>query len=115
MPRRKGHPVVGANRTWEPEVLERPLEDGKRELLLRRRQRLAGQQVAAREVGDGERIAVFPISELELAFVVGTPEGIRLRRARELGARGRGPAAAAPPDPTLAGAHPPGPTDRPPR
>src|SRR5439155_1453803 len=96
MPRRKGHPVVGANRTWEPEVLERPLEDGKRKLLLRRRQRLAGQQVAAREVGDGERIAVLPIAELELAFVVGTPEGIRLRRAREYRAGGRGRAAAAP-------------------
>jgi hypothetical protein len=31
MPRRKGHPVVGANRPGEPEVLERPLERGKGE------------------------------------------------------------------------------------
>src|SRR5207249_11624663 len=81
------------------------LEDGKRELLLRRRQRLAGQQVAAREVGDGERIAVAPIAELELAFVVGTPEGIRLRRARERSAGGRGPAAAAPLDQAVAVEH----------
>src|SRR5881296_2987100 len=105
MPRRKRHAVVGAHRPGEPEVLERPLEDGKRELLLRRRQRLAGQQVAAREVGDGERIAVLPIAELELAFVVGTPEGIRFRRARERRTGGRGPAAAAPLDQAVAVEH----------
>lgn len=105
MPRRKRHPVVGANREREPEFLKRALEDGKRELLLRRRQRLAGQQIAAREVGDGEGIAVAPIAELELAFVVGTPEGIRRRRAGERGARGLGPAAAPPLDQPVAVEH----------
>ena len=61
-----------------------------------RRERLAGQQVAAGEVGDRQRIAVPPIAEHELAFVVGAPQRIRLGGPRERGARGR-VAAPAPP------------------
>jgi hypothetical protein len=38
----------------EAKLLERALEDGKGEFLLRRQQRLARQQVATREVGDRE-------------------------------------------------------------
>jgi hypothetical protein len=56
-------------------------------------QALAG---SVAEVGDGERIAVAPIGEHELALVVGAPEVIRGSRARER--RSLGPiASAAPP------------------
>ena len=57
-------------------------------------ERLAGQQVAAGEIGDRQRIAVPPIAEHELAFVVGAPERVRLGRPRQLGAGGARPAPA---------------------
>jgi len=55
---REGHAVVGANRVREPKRFERALEDGEGECLLRRGERFTRQQVAAREVGDRQRIAV---------------------------------------------------------
>ena len=72
----------------QPKILERPLEDGEGVQLLRRRERFAGQQIAAGEVGDGQRIAVAPVGEHELALVVGTPEVIGLAGLRERGALG---------------------------
>ena len=83
---REGHAVVGPDRLREATLLERALEDGEGELLLRRRQGLAGQQVAAGEIGDRQRVAVPAIAEHEFAFVVRAPEGIRLGRPRERGA-----------------------------
>lgn len=52
---RERHAIVGANRAGQPEVLERPFEDGEGELLLRGRERLARQEVATGEVGDRQR------------------------------------------------------------
>jgi hypothetical protein len=40
-------------------------------------QSVAAQQVAAGEVGDGQRVTVAPIGEHELALVVGTPKIVR--------------------------------------
>ena len=93
--RRERDAVVGPDRLREAKLLEGALEDREGELLLRRRQRLARQQVATGEVGDRQRIAVAPIAEHELALVVGAPERIRLGRPRERGAgRASAPAAA---------------------
>src|SRR4051812_336432 len=59
-------------------------------------ERVAGQEVSAREIGDGERIAVLPVRQSELAFEVRTRQGIRLGRGAERGA-GRAVAARPPP------------------
>src|SRR4029453_6174398 len=94
MRRGKRDAVIGANALGQAKFLERALEDGKGEGFLGGGQRFTGEEVPARKIGDRQRIAVPPIPELELAFVVGAPERIRLRRARELGARGARPTAA---------------------
>src|SRR5262245_60222953 len=93
---REGYAVIGPDRLWQAEGFERLLEGGEGEFLRRRRQGLAGEQKPAREVGDRERIAIPPIAEHELAFVVGTPEGVRNGRPRELAARGDVPPPAPP-------------------
>jgi hypothetical protein len=95
MCRRKGDAVIGANPLRESKLLEGPLEDGERELLLGGEQRLAREQVATGEVGDRQGIAVPPIAEEKFPFVVGTPERIRVGRSRELGSGGAGPPPAA--------------------
>src|SRR5580704_6651631 len=71
---REGHPVVAADRPRQPEVLEGPFKDGKSIDLLGRRQCLATQQVAAGEVGDGQRVAIATIREHELALVIDAPQ-----------------------------------------
>jgi len=82
----KRRAVVGANGAGQPHLLERPLEGGEGVPRLCRRQRLAREQIPAGKVGDGQRIAVPPIGEHELAFVVGAPQIVRLIGARERGA-----------------------------
>ncbi len=57
MRRRKRDAVVGPNHVREAKFLEGALKDREGELLLGGQQRLARQQVAAREVGDGQRPA----------------------------------------------------------
>ena len=91
---RKRHPVIGPDRARQAKFLERALEDREGEFLLRGRQRFTGQQVAAGEVRDRQRVAVPPIAEHELAFIVGAPQGIRLGGPRQ---RGAGRAVAPPP------------------
>src|SRR4029078_394183 len=76
MPGGKWQPVVGPNSVWQAEFLKRPLEDRKGEFLLGGRQRLACQQIPAREIRDRERIAVPTIAEQELAFIVRAPERV---------------------------------------
>ena len=70
----EGHAVVGTNRPGQTELLEDSLEDGEGVDLLGGRQGFAGEQVAAGEVADGERVTVAAIGEHELAFVVGAPQ-----------------------------------------
>jgi hypothetical protein len=53
-----------------------PVEHGEGVGLLGARQRLAGEQVAAGKVAHGERVAIAPIGEHELALVVGAPQSI---------------------------------------
>src|SRR6185503_5021124 len=71
MRRRKRDAVVGANQLRQAEFLE-----------------------GAREVGDREGVAVLAIAEKKLAFVVGTPERIRLGGAGQRSPRGAWPPAA---------------------
>ncbi len=85
---RKRDAVIGPNHLRESKLLERALEDREGELLLGGQQRLARQEVATGEVGDRQGIAVPAIPEEKLPFVIGTPQRIRLCRARELGSRG---------------------------
>src|SRR5438045_9085770 len=80
---RKRDTVIGPNHLGEAKLLEGALEDREGELLLGGQQGLARQQVATGEVGDREGIAVSAIAEKKFAFVVGTPEHIRLRGPRE--------------------------------
>ena len=91
-PRRTGTPLSVRIACGQAKVLEGALEDGEGVALLRRRERLTREQIAAGEVGDRQRIAVAPIAEQELAFVVGAPERIRRRSA----ARARCPSAPVP-------------------
>ena len=72
----EGHAVVRADGVGEPVLLKRALEDGEGVAFLGGRERLAREQIAAGEVGDRQRIAVPPVAEQELAFVVGAPEAI---------------------------------------
>jgi hypothetical protein len=69
-----------------PKILEGAFEDREGHGFLRGGERLAGEQVAAGKIGDGERVAIASIAQHELAFVVGAPEhvgfgGPRQRRA----------------------------------
>src|SRR5947207_12803491 len=80
------HTVVGANGFREAEFFEHPLEHGEGVDLLGGRERLAGKQVAAGKVTDGERIAIALIGEHELAFVIGAPQIIRQNRPGQVGA-----------------------------
>ena len=73
MRRGKRDAVVGANHLREAKLLEGTFEDREGKFLLRRQQRLASEEVATGEVGDGQRIAVFAIAEQKLVFVAGTP------------------------------------------
>src|SRR5688500_13682736 len=68
--------VVGADRTWQAEVLEGALEDGKGEVGLGGLEAFAGQQVAGAVITDGQWVTVLLVAEHELALVVGAPESI---------------------------------------
>jgi hypothetical protein len=74
------HAVVGADRQGQAELLEHPLEHGEGIDLLSGRQSLTAQEIAAGEVADGERVAVAPIGEHELALVVGAPQIVGVQR-----------------------------------
>src|SRR6185437_609829 len=70
--------VVGADGLGQAELLEGGLEHLERIGFLGAGERLASDQVAAGEVGDGQRIAIAAVSEHELALVVGAPQIIGL-------------------------------------
>ena len=80
MTRGEGHAVVGPDRSWQTEFLKGALEHGEGELFLRRRESLAGQQVAAGEIGDRQRITVPPVAQHELALVIRAPQRVGLGR-----------------------------------
>ena len=88
MRRRERDAVIGPNPLGKSKLFEGALENREGELLLRGAEGLAREQVTTGEVRDGQRIAVLAIAEQKLAFIVGTPERIRVGGSRELGPRG---------------------------
>ncbi len=78
MGRGKWDPVVGSDGLGHAKVTECVFEDTEGELGSGGVQSLTGQQVSGGVIGDGERIAVLPVTQFELALVVGTPQSIGL-------------------------------------
>ena len=76
----EGRPVVGAEGPRAPVRLKDPIKDRLSACRRRRRQRLAGQNVAGEGVLDRERIAVRAALQPKLALEIGRPD-----RARPLG------------------------------
>ena len=70
----EGDAVVGADGLRQAALAEKLLEGGDGEVFAGRFQRLAHQQEARGMVGDGQRIAITPVAELELAFEIGAPK-----------------------------------------
>lgn len=69
----EGHAIVGADRQWQTEVIERAFKYGKCELFFCGSQGFTAQEITAGEVGEGKGIAVAPIGEHKFALVVGAP------------------------------------------
>src|SRR4029434_10016520 len=80
--------VVSANGQGQAEFLEHALEYGEGVDFLGARQCLAAQQVAVGKVGEGERVAIAPIGEHELALVVGAPQLVGTQGLGQGGALG---------------------------
>ena len=74
---------IRANRARQAAFTEQALEGAKSQFFARRFQRFAQQQEARGLVGDGQRITVSAIAELELAFEVGAPQIIGRRALRQ--------------------------------
>ena len=85
------HAIVGADRLGQAALLEELLEGGDGEVFAGRFKRLAEQQIARGVVGDGQRIAVPAVAELELALEVGAPEVVGRGARRQRRASGAVP------------------------
>jgi len=70
----EGYPVICPDRFGQAVFAKESLEDGDGVLSSGVAERLTADEIATREVDDGERIAVAAIGEHELALVVGAPE-----------------------------------------
>src|SRR5215217_1972010 len=66
--------IIGANGLGQSELFENGLKHGESVDLLGGGERLASEDIAAGEVGDGQRVTVAAVGEHELALVVGTPQ-----------------------------------------
>src|SRR6516225_4683050 len=76
MGRSEGKPVITTAVGRQTAFFKQSLKDRKGEVFAGRGQRLAGQQVAAGMIGDGQRVAVVTIAEQELALVIRAPQFI---------------------------------------
>jgi len=70
----EGNAVIDADGLGQAEFLECVLEHGEGIGFLGGEERLAGEQIAAGEVADRQRVAIAPVGEHELALVVGAPQ-----------------------------------------
>lgn len=91
--RSEGDTVIGTDGLWNPELFENTLKDGESELGTGRCESFAGEQVTGAVIGNGERIAVLPVTEQELAFVVSAPQAVGLVCSGQDGALGFVPSA----------------------
>ena len=80
----EGTAIVGADDRGSPKSLKARSNTVNAYVSLVVVQRVAAQQVAAREVGDGQRIAIALIGEHELTLVVGAPQIVRSGRHRQV-------------------------------
>ena len=78
--RGEGRAVVGANRVRQSDGAKQRAKHRLDTGPANRGQRLTDQQHATVVIGDGQRITVAAIPGLELAFEVGRPDLIRVRR-----------------------------------
>src|SRR4029078_1559153 len=69
----KRNAVVGPNSCGQATLAKQTFKCGASELFACGFQRLTQQQVTRSVVGDGERITVSAVAELELAFKIGAP------------------------------------------
>ena len=70
----EGHAVIAAHVTGQTTLFKKALKDSKSVVFFGGRERLAGQQISAGMIGDGQGVAVAMISQQELALVIGAPE-----------------------------------------
>ena len=89
----KGTPLSERMASGQAALAKQPLEGGEGEFLAGRFQGLAQQQEARGMVGDGQRIAVAAVAELELALEVGAPQIVGRGALRQRRAAARGCAA----------------------
>ena len=91
----EGDAVVGADRDWQATLAEQPLEGGEGGVFAGGFERFAHQQEARGMVGDGQRVAIVAVAELELALEVGAPQLVRRRACGQRRAARTMPRAAA--------------------
>ncbi len=66
--------ALGSYRLGQTEVLERSFENAEGVDLFGGREGVNGEEITTGIVSNGERVAVAPVSQHELALVVSTPE-----------------------------------------
>lgn len=79
----KRQAVIGADGIRQTALLEQPDEGLERARFLGRLEGFAHQNEARGLIGDGQRVTVFPVAELELTLEVGAPQGIGLDWLRQ--------------------------------
>ena len=89
----KGTPLSERMAERQAALAEQPLEGGEGEVFAGRFEGLAQQQEARGMVGDGQRVAVAAVAELELALEVGAPEIVGGSALATAACRARGGAA----------------------
>ena len=72
----EGNAVVAADVGGQAALLKKPLKHSKSVVFFGGGKRLAGQQIPAGMIGDGQRVAVVMIAQQELALVIGAPQFI---------------------------------------
>jgi hypothetical protein len=70
----EGNAIVGSDGAGQAALAEELLEGGDGEVFAGRFEGFAEQEIARGVVGDGQRIAVLAVAELELALEIGAPE-----------------------------------------
>jgi hypothetical protein len=75
----EGDAVIGSDGRWQAALGKQLLEGGKCEVFAGGFEGFTQQQEARSVITDGERIAIMPVAELELALEVGAPQVIRSR------------------------------------
>src|SRR5262249_29093270 len=93
----EGHAVVGADDAWQAVLVKQPAEHGLAAGGFGGGQTLAGEQVAAEAVDDGEGVAVETVAGLEVTLEVGGPDVVGGEHGSQGPARMTGTGTAAPP------------------